>query len=145
MTVAQFKPLSDEGGINHTRKTATLFDLEVYADRYSEMLETRELEYQQSLLDPTAAPSCSQDSTLRAVRAGGPGSLEDAAEATAFNSWADREAERLELEDEDDCHREQLERNALLDPTPAPDGPGSQIIKLDWPIVRGGNTPDGAA
>ena len=29
--------------------TATLFDLEVYADRYSEMLETQELEYQQSL------------------------------------------------------------------------------------------------
>jgi hypothetical protein len=55
MTVAQLKSLSDEGGINHTHKTATLFDLEVYADRYSEMLETQELEYQQSL-DPIAAP-----------------------------------------------------------------------------------------
>ncbi len=47
--------------------TATLFDLEVYADRYSEMLETQELEYQQS--------------------------LEDAAEETAFNNWADRDTE----------------------------------------------------
>ena len=56
MTVAQIEPLSDEGGIDHTPKTshprasgdyltATPFDLEVYADRYSEMLETRELEY----------------------------------------------------------------------------------------------------
>jgi hypothetical protein len=97
MTVAQFKPLSDEGGIDHTHKTATLFDLEVYADRYSEMLETRELEYQQS--------------------------LEDAAEEIAFNEWADREAERLELEE--DRHRDQPERK-------------TQVIKLDWPIVRGG-------
>jgi hypothetical protein len=112
MTVAQFDSLSDEGGINHTHKTATLFDLEVYADRYSEMLELRELEYQQSLLDPTAAP-------------GGPGSLEDAAEETAFNDWADREAERLELEEDQDRHRDQLERP-------------KHIIKLDWPIVRGG-------
>jgi hypothetical protein len=112
MTVAQFKPLSDEGGINHTHKTATLFDLEVYADRYSEMLETRELEYQQSLLDPTAAP-------------GGPGSLEDAAEEIAFNEWADREAERLELEEDQDRHRDQPERK-------------TQVIKLEWPIVRGG-------
>jgi hypothetical protein len=124
MTVAQFKPLSDEGSVNHTpktshprasgiaRMTATPFDLEVYADRYSEMLEIRELEYQQSLLDPTAAPS-------------GPGSLEDAAEEIAFNEWADREAERLELEEEDDRHRDQ--------PAPA-----ANIVKLDWPIVRGG-------
>jgi hypothetical protein len=123
MTVAQIKPLSDEGGIDHTPKTfhprasdnhmtATPFDLEVYADRYSEMLETRELEYQQSLLDPTAAPD-------------GPGSLEDAAEEVAFNEWADRETERLEFEDEQDRHRDQLERNA-------------RILKLDWPIVRGG-------
>jgi hypothetical protein len=111
MTVAQFKPLSDEGGIDHTpktshlrasgiaRMTATPFDLEVYADRYSEMLEIRELEYQQS--------------------------LEDAAEEIAFNDWADREAERLELEEEDDRHRDQ--------PAPA-----ANIVKLDWPIVRGG-------
>ena len=110
MTVAQFEPLSDEGGIDHTPKTshprasgnymtATPFDLEVYADRYSEMLETQELEYQQS--------------------------LEDAAEETAFNDWADRETERLELEDEQDRHRDQ--------PTRA-----TQILKLDWPIVRGG-------
>jgi hypothetical protein len=99
MTVAQFKPLSDEGGIDHTHKTATPFDLEVYADRYSEMLETRELEYQQS--------------------------LEDAAEEIAFNEWADREAERLELEEEDDRHRDQPERK-------------THVIKLDWPIVRGG-------
>jgi hypothetical protein len=109
MTVAQFGPLSDEGGINHTPKTsyprasgdymtATPFDLEVYADRYSEMLETQELEYQQS--------------------------LEDAAEETAFNDWADRETERLELE-EDDRHRDQPARPA-------------HILKLDWPIVRGG-------
>jgi hypothetical protein len=121
MTVAQFEPLSDEGGIDHTPKTssprasgdymtATPFDLEVYADRYSEMLETRELEYQLS--------------------------LEDAAEETAFNDWADREAELLE--EEDDRHRDQPARPALLDPTPAPRGLGSQIIKLDWPIVRGG-------
>jgi hypothetical protein len=99
MTVAQFKPLSDEGGINHTHKTATLFDLEVYADRYSEMLETRELEYQQS--------------------------LEDAAAETSFNEWADREAERLELEEDQDRHRDQQERN-------------SHILKLDWPVVHGG-------
>ena len=33
--------------------------------------------FSELLLDPTAAPSCSQDSTLRAVRADGPGSLED--------------------------------------------------------------------
>jgi hypothetical protein len=99
MTVAQFKPLSDEGGINHTHKTATLFDLEVYADRYSEMLETRELEYQQS--------------------------LEDAAEEIAFNEWADREAERLELEEDQDRHRDQPERK-------------TQVIKFEWPIVRGG-------
>jgi hypothetical protein len=79
--------------------TATPFDLEVYADRYSEMLETQELEYQQS--------------------------LEDAAEETAFNDWADRETERLELEEEEDRHRDQPARPA-------------QIIKLDWPIVRGG-------
>jgi hypothetical protein len=109
MTVAQFEPLSDEGGIDHTPKTsrprasgdymtATPFDLEVYADRYSEMLETQELEYQQS--------------------------LEDAAEETAFNDWADRETERLELE-EDDRHRDQPARPAY-------------ILKLDWPIVRGG-------
>jgi hypothetical protein len=75
--------------------TAAPFDLEVYADRYSEMLETRELEYQQS--------------------------LEDAAEETNFNDWADREAERLELE-EDDRHRDQR----------------ANITKLDWPAVRGG-------
>jgi hypothetical protein len=110
MTVAQIEPLSDEGGIDHTHKTrnprasgdhltAALFDLEVYADRYSEMLEVQELEYQQS--------------------------LEDAAEEIAFNDWADREAERLELEEEDDRHRDQPERNA-------------PIIKLDWPIVHGG-------
>jgi hypothetical protein len=110
MTVAQFEPLSDEGGIDHTPKTsrprvsgdymtATPFDLEVYSDRYSEMLETRELEYQQS--------------------------LEDAAEEIAFNEWADREAERLELEEDQDRHRDQQERNA-------------HILKLDWPIVRGG-------
>jgi hypothetical protein len=110
MTVAQFEPLSDEDGIDHTPKTssprasgnhmtATPFDLEVYADRYSEMLETQELEYQQS--------------------------LEDAAEETAFNDWADQETERLKLEEEDDRHRDQLERNA-------------RILKLDWPIVRGG-------
>jgi hypothetical protein len=110
MTVAQFEPLSDEGGIDHTPKTshplasgdyltATPFDLEVYADRYSEMLETRELEYQLS--------------------------LEDAAEEVAFNEWADRETERLKLEEEDDRHRDQLERNA-------------RILKLDWPIVHGG-------
>jgi hypothetical protein len=110
MTVAQFEPLSDEGGIGHTPKTshprassdymtATPFDLEVYADRYSEVLETRELDYQQS--------------------------LEDAAEETAFNEWADREAEHLELEEEQDRHRDQPARPA-------------QIIKLDWPIVRGG-------
>ena len=109
MTVAQFEPLSDEGGIGHTPKTshprassdymtATPFDLEVYADRYSEMLETQELEYQQS--------------------------LEDAAEETAFNDWVDREAERLELE-EQDRHRDQPTRSA-------------RILKLDWPIVRGG-------
>jgi hypothetical protein len=109
MTVAQFEPLSDEGGINHTPKisyprasgdymTATPFDLEVYADRYSEMLDTKELEYQQS--------------------------LEDAAEETAFNDWADQEAERLELE-EQDRHRDQPTRSA-------------RILKLDWPIVRGG-------
>jgi hypothetical protein len=79
--------------------TATPFDLEVYADRYSEMLETQELEYQQS--------------------------LEDAAEETAFNDWADREAERLELEEDQDRHRDQPERK-------------TQVIKLDWPIVRGG-------
>ena len=110
MTVAQIEPLSDEGGIDHTPKTssprasgdyltATPFDLEVYADRYSEMLETQELEYQQS--------------------------LEDAAEETAFNDWADQETERLELEDEQDRHRDQPARSA-------------QIIKLDWPIVHGG-------
>jgi hypothetical protein len=75
--------------------TAAPFDLEVYADRYSEMLETRELEYQQS--------------------------LEDAAEETNFNDWADREAERLELE-EDDRHRDQR----------------ANITKLDWPAVRDG-------
>jgi hypothetical protein len=49
MTVAQFEPVSDEGGIDHTpktshprasggaRMTATPFDLEVYADRYSRL------------------------------------------------------------------------------------------------------------
>jgi hypothetical protein len=62
------------------------------------MLETQELEYQQS--------------------------LEDAAEEVAFNEWADRETERLEPEEED-RHRDQPARPA-------------QIIKLDWPIVRGG-------
>jgi hypothetical protein len=76
--------------------TAAPFDLEVYADRYSEMLETRELEYQQS--------------------------LEDAAAEIAFNEWADEQAERLELEEEDDRHRDQR----------------ANITKLDWPAVRGG-------
>jgi hypothetical protein len=75
--------------------TAAPFDLEVYADRYSEMLETREIEYRQS--------------------------LEDASEETAFNDWADKEAERLELEEED-RHRDQR----------------ANITKLDWPAVRGG-------
>jgi hypothetical protein len=110
MIVAQIEPLNDEGGIDHTPKTsnprasgdyitATPFDLEVYADRYSEMLETQELEYQQS--------------------------LEDAAEETAFNDWADWETERLEPDEENDRHRDQLERSA-------------RILKLDWPIVHGG-------
>jgi hypothetical protein len=81
-------------------------DLEVYADQYAELLEERQAEHRQA--------------------------LDDASEATAFNDWADREAERLELEEEQDRHRDQLERP-------------KHIIKLDWPIVRGGITPDGAA
>ena len=87
-------------------------DLEVYADQHAELLEVRELEHQQSLLDPTAAPC-------------GPGSLEDATEETNFNEWADQEAERLELEEEQDRHRDVPARPA-------------HILKLDWPIVRGG-------
>jgi hypothetical protein len=74
----------------------SVFDLEMYADRYSEMLEVRELEYRQV--------------------------LDDAAEETAFNDWADGQAERLEMDEENDRHRDQ----------PA------NITKLDWPIVRGG-------
>ena len=49
---------------------AFALDVEVYADRYSEMLEERELEYAQM--------------------------LEDAAEFEAFNAWADAEVSRLE-------------------------------------------------
>jgi hypothetical protein len=88
---------------------APVFDLEVYADRHAEMLEEMEAEHRQV--------------------------LEDASEETAFNDWADDQADRLEFDEDSDRHRDQ---SKLLDPTPAPDGPGSHIIKLDWPAVRGG-------
>jgi hypothetical protein len=81
-------------------------DLEVYADQHAEMLEELVDEHRQV--------------------------LEDASEEEAFNTWADDQAERLELEEEDDRHRDQPEHPA-------------NILKLDWPIVRGGITPDGAA
>jgi hypothetical protein len=79
MTVAQIEPLSDEGGIDHTPKTshprasgnymtATPFDLEVYADRYSEMLETQELEYQQSLEDAAEETDRHRDQPERNAR-----------------------------------------------------------------------------
>jgi hypothetical protein len=70
-------------------------DLEVMADRYSEMLEEREFEYAQS--------------------------LEDAAEENAFNAWAD---ETVTRHDTDDRHR---------------NTPRAYIIKLDWPLTRGGD------
>lgn len=79
-------------------------DLEVYADRYEEILAELEEEHEQALLDPTAAPD-------------GPGSLKDASEEEAFYEWADREAARFEDSE----------------------GKPSHIIKLDWPVIRGGD------
>ena len=71
-------------------------DLEVYADRHAELLEEREAEHRQA--------------------------LEDASEETAFNDWADDQAERLEFDEDSDRHRDQ----------------SKHIIKMDWPAFPGG-------